>query len=115
MVKIKGELYNITIEPLKISIEPISIQSLPTIVINGTSEEDFSIFDLGPAIINHIILQTGRCTIDNAIYEKTCVVIDQNPGHWILINIKQPRQSLDLPVDSGDTIHIMKEYIVKYE
>ena len=115
MVKIKGELYDILIEPLKITITPISVPSLPSIIIYGTENEDFSIFNLGPAIINHIAMQTGNCIIGSTIYEKTCLVVDQKPGQWIMFDINQPRSSKYDPIDSGQTIHIVKEYIMKYE
>jgi len=115
MVKIKGELYNITIEHEKIEIIPATISTLVSIVIEANPEEDFSIFDLGPAIASHVVMQTGKCTIGNAVYPNTCIVIDQKAGDWIVIDIKKPRASRDVPVDSGDTIYVMKEYIVKYE
>ena len=115
MVKIKGELYNITIEHERIEISPISVPSLVSIVMEANPGEDFSIFDLGPAIAGHVVMQTGRCMIGNSIYPNTCIVVDQKPGEWIMIDIKQPRASRDVPVDSGATIHVMKEYIMKYE
>ena len=115
MMKIKGELYNISIEHEKIEITPISVTSLVSITMEANPGEDFSIFDLGPAIAAHVVMQTGRCTIGNAVYPNTCIVVDQKAGQWIMIDIKKPRASRDLPVDSGDTIHVMKEYVMKYE
>ena len=113
MTKIKGETYNITIDTNTISLEPI-VQNLPLISVNANEQEDFSIFDLGPAIVNHIVIQVANCTINDTIYQGSCLVIDQEAGNYIQIVFREPRTNRTHPIDSGNIIYTFKDYVVKY-
>ena len=113
MITIQGELYDFLIEHDKISISS-KIPSLMPIQIFSNPEEDFSIFDLGPAIVGDIKMQAASCTIGNAIYENICLCVQQVPGKYVQFIIKHQRENQDDPIDSGATIQTLRDYIVKY-
>ena len=113
MVKILCENYNVIIEEKLITLEPM-VANLPPIIINANEKEDFSIFDLGPLIANHVIISTASCRIDEFDYEQPCIVVDQEPANFIQIVIREYNPFSDRPVDSGNIIYTFKDYVVKY-
>ncbi len=114
MVNIDGELYKIQIEHNRIQVQG-KVPSLKSIDITAMPDEDFSIFDLGPAISGHIIIQAGNTIIGSDNYPNSCLIVNQKPGSYFEMTIKSQRARDTDPVDSGNTIHFFKDYIIKYE
>lgn len=113
MVQIFGELYYIQIDHDKITATP-KVTSLPAISAEANPEEDFSVFDLGPAIASSIKMQTGLCKVGLNAYAHACIDVEQKAGDYIIMTIRQPRTNDTDPVDSGAVIHVFKDYVVKY-
>lgn len=113
MVKIQGENYNILIEEKLITLQPI-VESLPAISINANDKEDFSIFDLGPLIANHVIISATSCNINEFSYDRPCIIVDQDPGNFIQIIIREHKSRVDDPIDAGNIIYTFKDYVMKY-
>lgn len=113
---IYGELHIFKMEPFVIEVEP-KIPSLDTLRITANDGEDFSIFELGPAIANNVIMQANSCTINNSDtpINDICLQVIQNPGRTIDIIIRAGRENHDDPVDSGEILYVLKDYVIKFE
>lgn len=114
MFKIYGEIYTIDIQPTKIDITS-GIPSLKEVHIIANPGEDFSLFDLGPAIVDDITMLAENIKVGEFNYPKGCLRIKQNAGKWVEITLRAPRQRPTDPIDSGPQIHYIKDYVMKYE
>ena len=108
------ELYTIEITNELFLIKP-KIDTLDTITLKANEGEDFSLFELGPAIASNVIMQTNKATIGNAVFDHVCLEVVQNPGHFISITIRQARPNRSVPVNSGEVITVIKDYMIKFE
>ena len=114
MFCIKGEIYYIKIEPTLISITT-EISGLKDVFIEANENEDFSLFDLGPAITDRITMTCARAQIGEFYYPNACFSINQKAGKSVEILIRLPRSKKTDPIDSGRQIHFIKDYVIKYE
>ena len=114
MFCIIGEIYNIQIQHTLISITT-EISGLKNVFIEANENEDFSIFDLGPAIADNITMSCERAQIGEFYYPNACITIKQRAGKDIEVLIRLPRTRKTDPIDSGRQIHYIKDYVVKYQ
>lgn len=114
MFKIYGEIYTIDIQPTKIDITS-DIPSLKEVHIIANPGEDFSIFDLGPAIVEDITMLAENIKVGEFYYPQGCLRIKQKAGKWVEVTIRAPRQRPTDPIDSGPQIHFIRDYVMKYE
>ena len=76
MFKVYGEIYTFDIKHETIDITSI-YSGMHNIHIDANPEEDFSVFDLGPAIANDIKICCQTITIDNSSYSNACLHVVQ--------------------------------------
>lgn len=111
---IYGELYTFNIEPYRFDITP-KVPTLSSVSMEAIGNEDFSIFELGPVIVDNITFQATGCTIGDHNYGKVCVNVIQHNGKYIIVTFRHPRANETDPVDSGEVITAIKDYVIRFE
>ena len=111
---IYGELYTYVITPTYFSCYPQWVTMQP-VVLESNSDEDFSIFELGPAIVQKIEMMVNDVQIGNEKYNGYCFEVEQKPGKYILLRIRKPRENSSQPLASGEIVWQFKDYVIKYE
>jgi hypothetical protein len=111
---IYGELYTFRIEMFVFEADP-KFSNMQTITMTAAGDEDFSIFELGPIIVNNIKMHVASCTINTTTYNDACIEVEQYKGQWIQITVRRARANPSDPIDSGEILAVVKDYIVRFE
>ena len=112
MYKVQGEVYTFTFEPDQITIHSDFV-GVRDVTILKNDDEDFSIFDLGPYIAGDVEMFAKTAKIGASTRNNVYLHVTQNPAGFIRVDIrKQPASSSD-PIDSGERLHFIKDFIVK--
>lgn len=111
---IYGELYTYVITPTYFSCYPKWVTMKP-VILESNSDEDFSIFELGPAIVQKIEMMVNDVEIGNEKYNGYCLEVEQKAGQYIILRIRKPRTDSSQPLASGEIVWQFKDYVVKYE
>ena len=111
---IYGELYTFAIEMYTFDIEP-KFTGMQSINMTAAGDEDFSIFELGPVIVDNIKMRVATCIINGVTFNDACIEVEQYKGQWIQVTIRSKRLHDTDPIDSGEVIAIIKDYVVKFE
>lgn len=113
MYEVQGEIYKFIFEPENITIHS-DISGTINISIKSNLNEDFSIFDLGPYIAGDIELLAASAKIGDNVNNGVYLHVTQDPIGFIKIDIrKQPANIHTDPIDSGERIYYLKDYIRK--
>lgn len=114
MYIVHGEIYTFTFDAEHITIES-DIPKMHKIELESNNNEDFSIFDLGPAIADDIEILAAWAKIDAATRNNVYLHVIQSPGEFIKIDIrKQPVDIHTDPLDSGERLFFLKDYVRTY-
>ena len=114
MFVVKGEIYTFTFEPEKITIHS-DISGMHEVSIESNYNEDFSIFDLGPAITDDVEILAASAKIDASTKNNVYLHVIQAPGDFIKFEIKtQPADIQTDPLDSGTRLLYIKDYVRGY-
>ena len=111
---INCELYDIDIGPFVIKMTP-KISSLKEVTIQSNGGEDFTIFELGPAIADNVVMQANSFNMGEIKQLDVCLEIVQKAGKWISITVRKGRAHHNDPVNSGEVIFTIKDYVIKFE
>ena len=114
MFKILGEVYTFDIQHNKIEISS-EYSGMEHVLITASEQEDFSIFDLGPAIARDITMSCENMYVGKYNYPHGTFRILQNPGKSVLVELRVPRANPTDPIDSGRIFLTIKDYVKKYE
>lgn len=114
MLKIYGEVYTFDIQHDRIDITS-KYSGMQEVHIEAKPEEDFSVFDLGPAIANDVLICCKTAYIGEFNYPNACLHIIQKAGNSIVLDIHLPRGNKSEPIDSGRIILTIRDYVNKYE
>lgn len=114
MYIVYGDVYTFTFTPELITIKS-PIHGLKDIEIVANHDEDFSIFDLGPHIAEDVEMLAASVKIGVSRRNNVYLHVWQAAGNYIKIEIKtQPSDPRTQPIDSGDRLEYIKDYVRTY-